>query len=137
MKLPSKRSIKPFLEYDFCHDYLEKEIKAIFGIERYVSRSKAVELIRNSSYKPYDKAVMLSIIDMIQQFKGLYELEKAIADPKIHTPHQYGNLRSFKERWLKKFKKLGIQPVTIPDTLGIDEVPSIYELLNVEREELL
>lgn len=129
MKLPTKRSIEPFLEKDFCHKYLEKEIKAIFGIQKYVSRGKAVEIINNSQYKPYDKAVMLSIVDTIHQFKGLYELEKAIADSKIHTPPQYGNLRSFKERWLKKFKKLGIQPVTIPDSLGIDEVPSIYNLL--------
>lgn len=136
MKLPTKRSIQPFLEKDFCHNYLEKEIRSIFGVQKYVSRSKAVEIIKNSKYKPYDKAVMLSIIDMIHQFKGLYELEKAIADVKIHTPQQYGNLRSFKERWLKKFKKLGIQPVVIPDSLGIDEVPSIYELLKQESEEL-
>lgn len=129
MKLPTKRSIKPFLEQDFCHEYLKKEIRSIFGIQKYVSRSRAVEIINNSQYKPYDKAVMLSIVDMVHQFKGLYELEKAIADVKIHTPSQYGNLRSFKERWLKKFKQLGIQPVVIPDSFGIDEVPSMYELL--------
>ena len=135
MRLPTKRAIKPFLEKDFCHDYLEKELKNIFGVQKYVSRSKAVELINNSSYKPYDKAVMLSIMDMIQQFKGLYELEKAIAAPKIHTPIQYGNLRTFKEKWLKKFKQLGIQPVVIPDIMGIDELPSIPELLNTERKD--
>ena len=134
MKLPTKRSIEPFLEKDFCHEYLKKEITAIFGIEKYVSRSKAVELINNSSYKPYDKAVMLSIVDMIQQFKGLYELEKAIADKKIYTPPQYGSIRAFKEKWLKKFKALGIQPVVIPDSMGIDEMPSIYNLLIKESE---
>lgn len=129
MKLPTKRSIKPFLEQDFCNEYLEKEVRSIFGVQKYVSRSKAVEIINNSQYKPYDKAVMLSIIDMIQQFKGLYELEKAIDDENILTPHQFGNLRSFKERWLKKFKKLGIQPVVLPDGLGIDEMGSMLELL--------
>ena len=134
MKLPTKRSIEPFLEKDFCHEYLKKEIRNIFGIEKYVSRSKAVELINNSSYKTYDKAVMVSIIDMIQHFKGLYELEKAIADTNIYTPPQYGNIRSFKERWLKKFKHLGIQPVIIPDSMGIDEVPSIYNLFIKESE---
>ena len=136
MKLPTKRSIEPFLEKDFCNKYLEKEIKAIFGIQKYVSRSKAVEIINNSQYKPYDKAVMLSIVDMIQQYKGLYELEKAIADTQTYTPLQYGNIRVFKERWLKKFRQLGIQAVVIPDSLGIEEVPSIYELLAKEREEL-
>lgn len=78
---------------------------------------------------------MLSIIDMIQRFKGLYELEKAIADNNIYTPSQYGNIRLFKERWLKKFKRLGIQPVVIPDSMGIDEIPSIYDLLIKESEE--
>ena len=136
MKLPTKRSIEPFLQKAFCMDYLKKEIKNIFGIEKYVSRRKAVEIINNSQYKTYEKAVMLSIVDMIQQYKGLYELEKAIADPKVYTPTQYGSIRSFKERWLKKFKQLGIQPVVIPDSIGIDEMPSVYSLLVEESEEI-
>ena len=61
-------------------------------------------------------------------------VEKAIADTNIYTPPQYGNIRSFKERWLKKFKCLGIQPVVIPDSMGIDEIPSIYDLLIKESE---
>lgn len=137
MKLPTKRSLEPFLNNDFCHDYIAKEVRSMSGIQKYVSRSKAVEIINNSQYKAYDKAVMLSIIDIIPKFKGLYELEKAIDDKAVHTPPQYGNLRSFKERWLRKFKKLGIQPVVIPDSIGIDEVPSIYELLTKESEDLI
>ena len=129
MKLPTKRSIKPFLEKDFCHEYLEKEVRSIFGIQRFVSRSRAVEIISNSHYKPYDKAVMLTVIDLVHQFKGLYELEKAIDDVNTFTPTQYGDLKTFRERWLKKFRRLGIQPVVLPDILGIDEVPGIYELL--------
>jgi len=129
MKLETKRSIEPFLENDFCHEYLEKEIRSIFGIAKYVSRSKAIEIINNSQYKPDEKAVMLSIVNLIKHFNGLYELEKAIEDEKINTPAQYGNIRSFKDRWLKKFKQLGIQPVVIPDTFGVDEIPSIYKLL--------
>lgn len=128
-KLPTQRAIQPFLEYDFCHEYLLKEVRSIFGVERYVSMKKAVEIISNSRYKPFDKAVMVSIINAIQQFKGLYELEKAIDDENIHTPPQYGNLRSFRNKWLKKFRELGIQPAVIPDSFGITEVPSVYELL--------
>lgn len=128
-KLPTKRAMQPFLEDDFGHEYLLKEVRSMFGIERYVSRAKAIEIINNSTYKPYDKAVMLSIMDMIQQYKGLYKLEQAIADENTYTPSQYGDLRSFRQRWLKKFRQLGIQPVVIPDSFGIDEVPSVYELL--------
>lgn len=135
MKLPTQRSLEPFLDKDFCHAYIEKEMLSIFGIEKFVSKSKAADLINNSTFKPYDKAVMLSIMDMVYRFKGLYELEKAVADENIHTPPQYGNLRIFKERWLKKFRQLGIQPVTIPDVFGIDEMPSIVKLLEKERED--
>lgn len=131
-KLPTKRSIEPFLEKDFCYDYLEKEIRSVFGIQKYVSRSKAVDIINTSQYKPYEKVIMLSIIDMIQQFKGLYELEKAIKDGSTFTPTQYGNLRSFRERWLTKIRQLGIQPIVIPDNFGIDEIPSILDLLTNE-----
>ena len=136
-KLPTKKSMQKFLENDFCHDYLTKEIRSIFGIQKYVSRSRAEKIINNSPYNSYQKAVMLSIIDTIQQFKGLYELEKAIDNNNIHTPTQYGNLRSFRERWLKKIRSLGIQPTVIPDHFGIDEVPSIYELLTYESEDLI
>lgn len=129
MKLPTKRSIRPFLEQSFCDTYVAREMKAIFGAEKFVSRSKAVELVSNSTFKPYDKQVMMSIMDTIQRFRGLYELEKTIADDNIHTPIQFGNLRTFKERWLKKFKQLGIQLVTIPDVFEIDEILSIYDLI--------
>ena len=129
MKLSTKRSLEPFLDRDFCRPYIEKEMKAIFGIGKYVSRGRAEEIINGSAFKPYDKAVMLSIMDTVHRFKGLYELEKAIADENIHMPSQYGSIRVFKERWLKKFKQLGMQPVTIPDVLGIEEIPSIYDLL--------
>lgn len=129
MKLPTKRSLEPFLDRNFCHTYIEKEMESIFGTEKFVSRSRAEEIIKNSAFTPYDKAVMISIMDMVRQFNSLYGLEKAIADENIHTPPQYGKLRVFKERWLKKFRQLGIQPVTIPDICGIDEIPCIYDLV--------
>lgn len=129
MKLPTNRQITPFLDDSFNRDYLKKEMKALLGIEKFVSRAIAVKLIKESNFKEKDKTVMISIIDMIYKFRGLYELEKAIADHDIKTPNQYGNLKYFKLKWLKKFKQLGIQPVVIPDDLGIDEIPSIYEML--------
>lgn len=134
-KLPTKRAITPFLDKDFCHAYLEKEILAVFGSEKYVSRSKAEEIINASTYKSYDKSIMISIIDMIQAYGGLNELEKAIASVDIYSPPLYGNLRTFKEKWLNKIRRLGINPVVIPDGFGIEEHPSIYELLLKNMEE--
>ncbi len=129
LKLPSKRQITPFLQEQFCKNYILSEVKSIYGTCKFVSRSIAVGLIQSSSYKKADKQIMVSIIDMIQGLNGLYRLEEMIADDFIATPVQYGNLRKFKEKWLGKFKQLGFSPVVIPDQYGIDEVPSIYELL--------
>lgn len=128
-KLHTKKSVVPFLRKDFRDNYLEKEIYSLFRIEKYVSRSKAEEIINSSNFNTNTKMVMLSIIDMIQSLGGLYELEKAISDPNIPTPLYYGNLRTFRERWLKKIRSLGIQPIVIPNIFGIDEIPSIYDLL--------
>lgn len=133
MKLPTGRCLETFLDKDFCHAYIEKEMKSIFGTEKFVSRSKAEGIISNSTYRQYDKQAMLSIIDMVYHYKGLYGLEKAVADENIYTPPQYGNLQTFKRRWLGKFRQLGIQPVVIPDNLKTDEVPGIYRLLRYHQ----
>lgn len=133
-KLPTKRELETFLQKDFCHNYMEEEIKDVFSIELYVSREKVLEVIGESQYKPYVKAVLISIIDTIQQFKGLYALEKAIENDDIHTPPQYGNLRSFRKRWLVKIRKLGIQPIVIPDYFKVDEVPSMIDILMNNRK---
>ena len=128
LRLPTGREIRPFLDENFCREYILKEMKALFGITPYLNKSKVVEAIEASQNSIYNKAVMVSIVNMIEQFGGLYELERAVEEG--HTPIQYGNsLRAFRQRWLKKFQQLGIQPVAIPDSFGIDEMPSIYELL--------
>lgn len=125
-----KRSLENFLDNNFCYSYLEKEILSIFGAEKYVNMSTAKKLIDQSTYSTYDKNVLLSIIQMIHKYNGLYELEKAIADVNTFTPTEYGNLRKFRNKWLQKIRLLGINPVTIPDRFGTTELPSLYELLN-------
>jgi len=132
LRLPTGREIRPFLDENFCREYITKEIKAIFGTAPYVSRENALGAIWNSPYKPFDKEVMQSIIDTIPRYGGLYELEKAIDDESVNTPSQYGNLRTFKTKWLGKFKTIGIQPVAIPDDFGMDKMLSIYEILKGE-----
>lgn len=124
-----KRSLENFLDNNFCHSYLEKEILSIFGAEEYVNTATAKKLIDQSRYSTYDKTVLFSVIQMIHRYGGLYELEKAIADVNTFTPTEYGNLRQFRDKWLRKIRLLGINPVTIPDHFGVTELPSIYTLL--------
>lgn len=131
----NKRSLEQFLDSNFCYAYLEKEIRSIFGAEKYVNTTTAINLIQQSTYSTYDKTVLFSIIQMIHKYNGLYELEKAIADVNVFTPTEYGNLRQFREKWLKKIRALGISPVTIPDHFGRTEFPSIYQLLKNPKGE--
>ena len=128
-----KRSLENFLDGDVWYSYLEKEILSIFGAEKYVNTATAKQMIEQSTYSTYDKKVLLSIIQMIHKYNGLYELEKAIADINTFTPTEYGNLQNFRRRWLQKIRDLGINPVTIPDTFGTTELPSLYQLLKQER----
>lgn len=130
-----KRSLEQFLDGDFCYAYLEKEILSIFGAEKYVNTTIAINQIQRSAYSNYDKTVLSSILRMIHKYNGLYELEKAIADVNVFTPTEYGNLRQFREKWLKKIRALEISPVTIPDHFGIMEFPSIYQLLKNQKGE--
>jgi len=128
MKLPTRRLLNPLLDHNFCREYVRNEAYSLFGTAPYLSRKRAMETIRNSPYKSFDRAVMESIIDTIPRFGGLYELENAIDEGR--TPVQYGSsLRAFRQRWLKKFRLLGIQPVAIPDSFGINEMPSIFTLI--------
>lgn len=125
---PDKRSLENFLDSKFCYAYLEKEMLAIFGAERHVNFATAVNLIQHSHYRALEKSILISILKAIHKYHGLYELEKAIADVNILTPIDFGNLRQFRDK-LKKIRALGISPVTIPDSFGITEMPSIYQLL--------
>ncbi len=128
MKLPTHRLLNPLLDHKFCREYVRNEAYSLFGTAPYLSRKRAIEAIQNSQHKPYDRTVMESIIDTIPRFGGLYELENAIDEGR--APVQYGSsLRAFRQRWLKKFRLLGIQPVAIPDSFGINEMPSIFTLI--------
>ncbi len=131
-----KRNIKNFLNPVFTHDYLESVAKKIFGIQRYVTTSAAMELIQKSSYTPQAKAVLCSIIRLVQKYGSLYELERCIKDVNAFTPAYYGDLAKFR-RLAKKIRDLGISPATIPDDKASDtklELPSLYELLRQTRK---
>ena len=131
-KMETKRSIKPYFNYEFCSDYLQKEIFAVFKDQKHVSYSKAMEIIDKSTYRESEKMVIKSIINLIQKLHGLYPLEEAIKNELKVVPKQYGSLRTFRQKWLNKIRMLGISPITIPDEFGIAEIPSLYNIIQEE-----
>lgn len=129
-KKKNGRQFSNFLNSQFVENYLQKEIGNIFRHEKYVSHSKAKDVINNSSYSAKEKKILLSILEMVNTI-GLYDLEEAITNEKPYNPKPYGVIRYFKAKWLKIFKLLQISPVTIPDEYGIDELPSLYQVLTI------
>lgn len=126
--LPTKKEMSHFLDENNCHKYIIHQVKKIFKCEKYVSQRIATEIIENSSYSAETKAKLLSIINLIPVHGGLNELEKAV-DEKDPCLPDFGSLSDFR-KLLAKIRKLGIQPVVIPNKYEVDEVPSFVDLLS-------
>jgi len=127
-KLEHGRQLRSFSDLGFLDGYLKKIIGGLFGKEKHVSHQQAKERIAASGYKGWEKTTLLSILEMVNQI-SLFELEKAIREKEPYVPKEYGVIRYFKSKWLKMFQSLGMNPVTIPDSYGIEELPSLYGLL--------
>lgn len=97
--------------------YYEKTI----GIEDYYSLSEARILIYNSKYSRDTKELMIDVIKLITKKRSVW---KARASDEIDED-------DFKKA-IKKLKKLGINPVTIPNHLRISHLPNLLEKIEQE-----
>lgn len=133
-KKTGKRDIRNFLDPGFAYGYIEREVLNIFGAEPYINRPAALARIRQSRFKPPEQAAMAETIQAIHDYKGMYNLEKAIADGQ--APPEFGSLKDFR-KMLKKIRSLGFHPATLPDCLAgtkYAELPSLYELLQQSKK---
>lgn len=92
--------------------YYEKTI----GIEDYYTINEARELIYNSKYSRDTKELMIDVLKLIAQKRSVW---RARASDEIDED-------DFKKA-IKKIKKMGINPVTIPNHLGISHLPNFLE----------
>ncbi len=128
-KWNDNRSIRSYLDNETVINYLISELKLTFGTERYVTYSLAVQLINQSKETDAEKRKMIRTIELIHQMDGLYNLEKALANPTSALTKELGNLETFKKKRLTKIRNLGINPVVIPDEYGYKELPGLHELI--------
>lgn len=131
-KTVTKRSIELYMNEEFVNDYMLSEIEVAFGRERYVNRSTAMKLIDECMETPEEKSKMIATIDLIHKMNGLYEVELALKNGESSMINQLGSYDTFKQKRLRKIRQLGINPATIPDLYGIDELPSLYDMLKEE-----
>jgi hypothetical protein len=96
--------------------YYEKTI----GIEDCYSLNEARELIYNSKYSRDTKELMIDVLKLIAQKRSVWRTRAS---------------DEFDEddfnKAIKKIKKMGINPVTIPNHLGISHLPNLIE--KIER----
>lgn len=133
-KQKDERSIRSYLNDEIVTNYLLSELKCLFGPEKYVTYSLAVQLINQSDETDMEKRKMIHTIELIHQMNGLYNLEKALTDNNSDLAKELGNLKTFKEKRLAKIRNLGINPVVIPDEYGYEELPGLCELIMNRKE---
>lgn len=127
----NKRNLMDFLDTAFSYGYLEKQVKAVFGAEKYVCLTAALQTISQSRFRRQTKCIMAEIINAVHSYGGLYSLEEAVANRDKGIPSSWGGLQNFR-KILKKIRSLGIHPVTLPDSLAnskYSELPSLYGLM--------
>lgn len=132
----NKRNLLDFLDASFSYGYLAEQIKAVFGIEKYICRTEALQRINQGSFRRQTKAILSEIINAVYTYGGLYHLEKAIVNKDKSIPPYFGDLQNFR-KLLKKIRSLGFHPATIPDSFvnsRYSELPSLYELLQSTRK---
>lgn len=126
-KLSSKRSIVAYLDKNFSYGYIMETVERLYGKERYVNLSSAIRIIQSSNFTNIEKNKMIATIKLIHEKGGLYEIEQALYNGDSVLQHQLGKLNNFRRSHLQNIRKLGINPVVIPDEYGISELPSLYD----------
>jgi hypothetical protein len=132
--LKRKDRIKSYSLLDVINKELTDETlmtycEGIFGVGDYITIDKAFEIIHHhETYKTHVKDLMCKILKRSQRlpiWKVVNELdEEGFSD---------GIIR----RTLKKFDKIGINPVTIPISWGYVWIPGSYRQLNSNNKENL
>lgn len=105
-----------FLDYKISYETLQKYYKASIGEGDYYSLNKARKLINETS-KIKHKDKKQKLIEVL----NLINTKKSVADAR----KEYGNINTF-NRYLKELQKLGINPVTIPRSWNITEIPNVW-----------
>lgn len=120
-----KKDIKRKL-YNLSKEELSQEqvlsyYKKTIGIEDYYSFKSARDLINESNYSNEIKESMINILKLIAQKRNVW---KARESEEIDS-------EDFNKA-IKKIKKLGINPVTIPNHFGIPFLPNLIEKIEQE-----
>lgn len=112
----SKQGFSQFLRNDIAEDVLHFYFKKTIGYGNYYTLSKAKDIIKSKRMKDATKEALLATLDLVNEKRGIWKAKETVSDKK-----------EFDKR-IKRLHELGINPVTIPVSWGIDYLPCLFDL---------
>ncbi|MEK3879196.1 hypothetical protein [Paenibacillus sp. FSL M7-0420] len=112
----SKQGFSQFLREDISENELLKYYKKTIGFGDYYTLSKAKAIIENKKMQLRLKEALIRTLELVSYKRGIWKAKEAFEDRKEF------------DKCIKKLHELGINPVTIPMTEGIDFLPCLFSV---------
>lgn len=110
----NKQGFSQFLRDDIAKNLLHYYFKKTIGFGDYYTLSKAREIIQSKRMKDVTRQALLATLDLVNEKRGIWKARETVSDKK-----------EFDKR-INRLHELGINPVTIPISWGIDFLPSLF-----------
>lgn len=114
----SKQGFSQFLRDDLSENELLKYFKKTIGFGDYYTLSKAKGIIENKKMQKRLKEALIETLELVSNKRGIWKAKESVEDRKEF------------DKCIKKLHELGINPVTIPITEGIDFLPCLFKVGN-------
>lgn len=95
--------------------------------EQYIHYQAAVDMVEKNITNKRTKEWMLYLLRKVSDSRDLSSAMDKLKDEFVLKRHQC-------ERILKRFAKLGINPITLPSTVSLDTLPNLITVLNTTDE---
>lgn len=112
----SKQGFSHFLREDISQNELLKYFKKTIGFGDYYTLSKAKGIIEGKRMQPRQKEALIRTLELVSYKRGIWKAKVAVEDSKEF------------DKCIKKLHELGINPVTIPMTEGLDYLPCLFSI---------
>ncbi|WP_143100981.1 hypothetical protein [Paenibacillus sp. 1_12] len=111
----SKQGFCQFLREDISDNELHKYFKKTIGYGDYYTLSKAKEIIRRKRLHSETNEALIATLELVNSKRGIWKARETVED-----------MMEFDKR-IKKLLELGVNPVTIPITEGVDYLPCLFD----------
>ncbi len=117
-----------FLSPAMCEKIIKYYFTRTIGLGDWYSLSYARQMIQLNHFNQNKEYRLIDALDAVNQCRGVSKAKKAIEQ----SPTASKDIRKFNDS-LRELNKLGINPVTIPVSWGINHLPNLLESFDNKR----